>query len=177
MQTFDWLSIVLTALLVIAFIGGLRRGFFRQIAAIAGIASGFILASKYYAQAGQWLSSYIGQLNEQILYVLGFIAIFLVVVIVVEIIGFLITKLFSLPGLNVINAISGGVVGLALGAFFYGIVLSLLLALNIPALSSAIEGSIVPYYLVAGVTWAYDKLGFAIPDLENALPIFKGFQI
>lgn len=177
MQTFDWLSIVLTALLVIALLGGLRRGFFRQIAAIAGIASGFILASKYYAEAGQWLSGYLGQLNEQLLYVLGFVLIFLFMVLAVELAGFLVTKVFSLPGLNVINALAGGVVGLALGAFFYGVVLSLLLALDIPALSSAIEGSLVPYYLVAGVTWAYDKLGFALPELKNAMPIFKGLQL
>ncbi|HPU95767.1 MAG TPA: hypothetical protein PK488_02720, partial [Bacillota bacterium] len=82
-----------------------------------------------------------------------------------------------LPGLNVINGLAGAVIGLALGSFFYGIVLSLLLALNIQVVSSAIEGSIVPYYLVVGITWVYDKLGFAIPQLENAIPIFKGFQI
>ena len=40
MQSFDWLSIVFTALLVISLLSGLRRGFFKQIADIAGILLG-----------------------------------------------------------------------------------------------------------------------------------------
>ncbi len=177
MQSFDWLSIVLTALLVISLLSGLRRGFFRQIADIAGLVVGFIVASKIYAQAGQWISGYFAQLNEQVACVIGFVMVFAAVFLVIEIIGLILTKAFSLPGLNVINGLAGAVIGLALGAFFYGIALSLLLALNITVVSSAIEGSVVPYYLVTGMTWIYDKLGFAIPQLENAIPIFKGFQI
>lgn len=177
MLSFDWLSIVLTAFLVISLLSGLRKGFFRQIASIAGIAVGFILASKLYAQAGQWLGGYFGQLGIQVLYVLGFVMVFAAVIIAAAIIGFIMTKVFSLPGLNVINALAGAIVGLALGAFVFGIVLSLLLALGIPSVSGAIEKSIVPYYLISTVTWAYDMLGFSVPKLGDAIPIFKGFML
>lgn len=176
MQSFDWLSIVMTAFLVISLLSGLRRGFFRQIADIAGIVLGFLLASKFYVQAGQWLSGFIGQLNEQVLYVIGFIAVFAVTLFVMEIAGFILSKVFALPGLNIINGLAGAVIGLVMGAAFFGIVLSLVMALEYPAVNSAIEASIVPHFLVTGISWAYEKIGFAIPQLDNAIPLFKGFK-
>ena len=175
MQSFDWLSIVFTALLVISLLSGLRRGFFKQIADIAGILLGFLLASRLYVQAGEWLSQFTGQLNEKLLYILGFVLVFALTVLVMEVIGFILSKVFSLPGLNIINGLAGAVMGLFTGAVFFGIILSLLLALDIPALSSAIEGSLVPYYLVNWISWAYSALGYTLPDLTDAVPLFKGF--
>ena len=104
-----------------------------------------------------------------------FLIVFALTVLVMEVIGFILSKVFSLPGLNIINGLAGAVIGLFIGAVFFGIILSLLLALDIPALSSAIEGSLVPYYLVNWVSWAYSALGYTLPDLKEAIPLFKGF--
>jgi uncharacterized membrane protein required for colicin V production len=136
---------------------------------------GFLLASKFYVQAGQWFAGKIGQLNEQVLYIIGFVAIFAVTLLIIEIAGFILSKVFSLPGLNIINGLAGAVIGLVIGALFFGIILSLVMALEYPAVNSAIEDSIVPHYLVSCISWAYDKIGYSIPQLENAIPLFKGF--
>jgi membrane protein required for colicin V production len=111
----NWLDIVIIVLLVSAAIGGMVAGLIRTIFSLVGLIVGIILAGHYYVP----VSAYLGFIpTEKGPSIVAFIIIFLAVMIVATLLGFLLTKLISAILLGWLNRLGGAILGLLLGSIF-----------------------------------------------------------
>lgn len=167
----DWLSGVILLLLAIDFIVGFRRGLIRQVFDLLGIVLALLAAIKLGPSvAGSFVAPLIPAASDQALSVLGFVVVFLAVLAVMEVASHGIGLIAKVPGLSVINGLGGALFRVARGAILISIVLSLIVALEIPAADELVRDSAIAQTLqpVAGIFWSelkdYIPGGLGIPD-------------
>ncbi len=90
MNILDYIIIGLITFLVIK---GIFRGFFREISSLAGIIFGLLLANHYHPQMAEALKPYL-PLGKSLL-VLSFIAIFLLIIVLSNLLGSLLHYIFK----------------------------------------------------------------------------------
>ena len=87
------LDIIIVGLIAFFLIKGIFRGFFREIASLAGIISGLVIGNHYHLQVANYLKAYIPL--EKPLPLIGFIILFIAAVIGFHLFGLLIHGLFK----------------------------------------------------------------------------------
>jgi membrane protein required for colicin V production len=92
---YNWLDIVLIVILFITCILGLIKGFVRQLIGIIAVIAGLILAIKYYSYVSILIFDIIR--NRVVSNFLGFLSIFLVVLLLGGLLAFLLSKLMKGP--------------------------------------------------------------------------------
>lgn len=116
---FNWVDLVLLAILAFTVLFGILRGFLRQVIGILAVIVGLILAVNYYPFAsdffGQWID------NQTITHFIGFIVIFIVVLCLGGILSFMFSKVIKGP-LKAVNNILGGGLGLLKGILICGVI-------------------------------------------------------
>lgn len=112
-----WLDIVLAVIILITAVIGLIKGLIRVVVGIAAAVGGFLLAAYHYRKAAALLSGLIK--DETAAKFLGFLLIFVVVVVMGAIIALLLTKLMKGP-LQVVNHFFGGLIGVVEGVLIGG---------------------------------------------------------
>ena len=120
MQTID---IIISVLLVIGLISGLRDGLVKQVAGLAGLIGGLLLGRAFYVPVGEWLGTTFG-ISAEAAHITAFILILVVVPLLFSLVGWLVSKILSAICLGWINRILGGVVGVLKFALFAGIVIT-----------------------------------------------------
>lgn len=120
MQTID---IIITVLLVIGFIGGLRDGAVKQIAGLAGLVGGLLLGRAFYLPVGEWLVATFN-LSAEVAFVAAFIVILIIVPLLFSVAGWLVSKFLSIICLGWVNRLLGGLVGAFKCTLFTGIVIT-----------------------------------------------------
>jgi membrane protein required for colicin V production len=136
----NWLDIVLLVLLAVTVVIGLIKGFLRQIVGIAAVVAGLVLAGVYYRGAAGALKTFIR--NELVANFLGFVLIFLAVLVLGSLVGYLLTKAMKGP-LAFVNRLFGGVLGLVKGILICGVFVFALLAFKV-AERDLLESSLAP---------------------------------
>lgn len=119
------LDIILIIPLIFALYKGFQKGFFFQLGGIVGIAIGVWLAFRMSDQVGTWLG-----LDPQISYYVAFILIVLLVLILMGIISFFLSKIFNFVGLGFLNKLGGVIVSLLKTTLILGILLMAFNRLN-----------------------------------------------
>jgi membrane protein required for colicin V production len=120
MQTID---IIISVLLVIGLISGLRDGLVKQVAGLAGLIGGLLLGRAFYMPVGEWLGTTFG-ISADAAHITAFILILIVVPLLFSLVGWLVSKILSAICLGWINRILGGLVGVLKFALFAGIVIT-----------------------------------------------------
>ena len=120
MQTID---IIISALLLIGLISGLRDGLVKQIASLAGVIGGLLLGRSFYMPVGEWLIDVLG-FSSEAAYVTAFILILIVVPLLFSLVGWLVSKLLSAICLGWINRLLGGLVGVLKFALLAGVIIT-----------------------------------------------------
>ncbi len=120
MQTID---IIISVLLVIGLISGLRDGLVKQVAGLAGLIGGLLLGRAFYMPVGEWLGTTFG-ISADASHITAFILILIVVPLLFSLVGWLVSKILSAICLGWINRILGGLVGVLKFALFAGIVIT-----------------------------------------------------
>ena len=120
MQTID---IIISALLLIGLISGLRDGLVKQIASLAGVIGGLLLGRAFYMPVGEWLIDVLG-FSSEAAYVTAFILILIVVPLLFSLVGWLVSKLLSAICLGWINRLLGGLVGVLKFALLAGVIIT-----------------------------------------------------
>lgn len=87
------LDFIILGLLAFFLIKGIFRGFFREIASLAGIIVGLLIGNHYHPQMATYLQAYIPL--EKALPLISFIIVFILVVIGFHLFGFLLHSLFK----------------------------------------------------------------------------------
>ncbi len=150
----NWLDITVLVILAVFFIIGLLRGFVRQVFSILAIGGGLIVSVMFFDLLGSLLVEKQFIQNNSIANVIGFILILIFTYIIIQLLGWIITKLIGTLQLNWVDRLGGGI----LGAFF---------------------GIIVGVILIAGLTFFYGegdptfKNSGATPYLKTAYLLIK----
>jgi len=87
------LDIIISGLIAFFLIKGIFRGFFREIASLAGIIVGLVIGNHYHPQMATYLRAYIPL--EKALPLISFIIVFILVVIGFHLLGFLLHSIFK----------------------------------------------------------------------------------
>jgi len=117
----NWLDIVIIVVLAISVFNGLRTGLIKMAFTVAGIITGIVLA-------GRFADDFAGVLTfipDNWAKIAAFAIILVAVMVVAWILGTVLSKLISLVLLGWVNRIAGAVLGLFVGAFFMGAILSI----------------------------------------------------
>lgn len=111
------IDLIVCLVLALAVWSGWRQGFIVQICSLAAIVAGIWLASRFGQELGTWL-----RLDDEVAGIGGFIAVFVVTILLVAIAGRAIRKLFHFAGFGMADI----VLGIAVSAVKYLLVLSVL---------------------------------------------------
>ncbi len=124
----NWLDFVFLAIILVTTILGIVKGLIRQVIGLVAVVIGLILAALYYHALGAVFQTFMH--NELLANFLGFVVIFVCVLIVGAILGRLLTKAMVGP-LALINRAFGGVFGLVKAVLICGILVFAMTAFQI----------------------------------------------
>jgi membrane protein required for colicin V production len=118
----NWLDIVIIVSLVGGLIGGLISGLIRSLLSLAGLVLGIYLAGRYYPAVADHLTFIHSQSGAHIA---AFALIFLAVILLFAILGFILRHLASAITLGWLDRLLGGILGVLIAGVVWGALLSL----------------------------------------------------
>jgi len=124
------LDTILLICFIPAIVTGINKGFFLQLASLAGLFVGLWLAYRYYLPVSDFLGSRFGGDQPILLHVCGFLIVFLGTILAATIIGKLATGLFKLVSLGWLNRLSGVVFAILKTALVLAIAIYLFDSVN-----------------------------------------------
>ena len=133
----NWLDYVILAIIVVTAIIGIFKGFVRQVIGLAAVIAGLVLAVVYYQQTAGVFMRFVK--NQLVSNFLGFLLIFVVVLIAGAILGHLFTKAMVGP-LAFANRLFGAVFGIIKAVLICGILVFALVSFEVakPALETSV---------------------------------------
>ena len=140
------LDIVIVVILGFCLIRGIFRGLIKELSSIVGVLGGFYGAFTYYPQVAQLLSRWVS--SPAYRNILGFLAIFCGVLLIVGIIGVVIKYLLRVASLGWADRISGAVFGL-LKAVLIASVLLVSLTAFLPRRAPLVANSVLAPHITA----------------------------
>ena len=152
MNNFDWLDIVIIAIMLFSILGSVRKGFSREVIGLAAALAGLALGLWFYKTAGAWLESYVSSIS--VAYFLGFLTVFILVVIVGALFGWVVSRFLRTTGLSWIDRAMGAAFGVARGVLL-SVALVLILTAFAPGSnaaappSSIVHSRLAPYVIGA----------------------------
>ncbi|MCJ7586422.1 MAG: CvpA family protein [Candidatus Aminicenantes bacterium] len=114
----NWLDIVLIVVLIATVLSGVIKGFIRSLVGIAAAVGGLILASQYFKTFARVAQAVIS--SPLWANLIGFLSVFLVVLLLGWGLGFLLSKLMKGP-LHFMDHVLGGFFGFVKGVLICGI--------------------------------------------------------
>ena len=158
----NWLDIVIIVVIAISVFNGLRTGLIKMLFSVAGIIVGIILAGRFADDFAGVLTFIPDDWSK----IAAFAIILIAVMVVAWILGTVLSKLISLVLLGWVNRIAGAVLGLFVGAFFMGAILSIWV--NYLGPGDAVAGSALANFLL-------DKFPIALGLLPSEFDPVRNF--
>jgi len=133
----NWLDVVLLVILVLTAIVGIFKGLIKQVIGLVAVIAGLVLASLYYEGAAGIFEAFID--NVLLSNFLGFLLIFVAVLVAGAILGHLATKAMKGP-LALANRLFGAFFGAVKGVLICGILVYALFSFQVakPALETSV---------------------------------------
>ncbi len=120
----NWVDIIIVIILAVGLGKGLANGFVRGIFGIAALVLGIVIAAANYEEVVNTLFSRL-QIGADARAILGFLLVFVVVLILVSVVGRIIAKALKLVSLGWMDRLAGSVLGLLMASLFTGVLLLL----------------------------------------------------
>jgi membrane protein required for colicin V production len=132
-----WLDIILLTIMILTAIVGIFKGFVKQVIGLIAVVAGLILACVYYEQTAGIFERFVK--NRLLSNFLGFLLLFVVVLIAGAILGHLFTKVMKGP-LALANRLFGAIFGFVKAVLICGIIVFALVSFEIakPALETSV---------------------------------------
>jgi membrane protein required for colicin V production len=112
----NWLDFVLALILLACFVGGVRRGFSRQVIGLVSGLLALILGIWLYGTAGSFLKPYVS--SPTLANAGGFALVFCGVLLLGEAVSYIVGKFLSVTGLSIVDHTLGGGLGLLRGLIY-----------------------------------------------------------
>ena len=135
-----WLDLALGAGLVVIAVNAARRGFVREVATLAGLAAGVLLASRAATPLADLLAGHVGRppLADE----LAYLGVVVLVVVGANAVAGALRPAVNVPGLPMADQVGGLALGLAEGAAVLGLLLLLATRFGLVAPGThALDGS------------------------------------
>lgn len=143
------LDAVIIITIVIFLARGIWIGFVRQIASIAALIIGFVVAGRFYGESANFVIPFIN--NQQAGFFIAYIFLFVLAFAAVILLGHIFKKLMSISLLGWFDRSLGGLLGLAKGSFVSCLIF-MGLSLFISGTSPIFRQSFFYHYLESGST-------------------------
>ncbi len=124
----NWLDLALLAIVVVTAIVGVFKGFVKQVIGLVAVIAGLILAVVYYEQAGAALGGLIR--NRLVADFLGFLLVFVLVLVAGGLLGHLLTKAMIGP-LALVNRLFGALFGVIKAVLICGVLVFALVSFEV----------------------------------------------
>lgn len=114
MENFAWFDVFVIGLTVILGLKGLVSGLFKEVFGLLGIVGGVLVASRYAKEAAKIIDTNLYQIqNESLAIFAGFLLLLIVVWVICLVLGNILSKMFSMSGLGIIDRLGGFLFGSA----------------------------------------------------------------
>jgi membrane protein required for colicin V production len=167
------IDVVFLVLLLIAFVKGLRKGFIIAVFSLVGFILGLAVAVKLSAVAAGYIGRTVN-VSERWLPLIAFFAVFIAVVILVQLGARALQGALELAMLGTLNRMLGVVFYILLYTFIYSIVLFYLTQSNFIKPDGAAASVTYPYIEPLGPK-VMDVLGAVLPFFKNMFAQLKDF--
>jgi len=150
----NWLDAVLLFILTLSVILGFRKGLSRQIVGLVSVVAAIVIGLWTYGLAGGWISHYIS--SKRAANFVGFGLVFIGVMLLGSLIGYVIHKFLKLTGLSFFDRVLGAGFGVLRGTL---IAVALILAMMAFAAEgkppeSVVHSRVAPYAVGAARVFA-----------------------
>lgn len=169
------ISLLIIILLILGFFVGLKRGFILQIFHLTGFIVAFILAALYYKDLALKLELWIPYpkltdhhfwskitessfLEGAFYHGIAFFAIFFVVKIIMQVVANMLDFVASLPVLNSVNNLLGGIVGFIETYFILFVTLFFVSLVQVDYIQNLINGSGLANFIIDHTPYLSNKL-------------------
>ncbi len=159
----NWVDIIIVIVLAIGLGKGVANGFVRGIFGIAALVLGIVIAAANYQEVVNTLFSRL-QIGADARAILGFLLVFVVVLILVSVVGRIVTKALKLVSLGWMDRLAGGVLGLLMASLFTGVLLLLVGMAGLQANAGLARSVVAP--MVIRVT---DTVVVFAPDVAREM--------
>lgn len=146
MGTWNWLDWTLAAIAVASVVTAVIKGFIRELISLAAVVVGLVVAALGYTRAAIWFEDLTK--SHEIALGLGFLVLFLAVLVVGALVSHLVRKLIKAAGVEWFDRFLGGVFGLVRGVLVDAVLLLALVAFAIKP--GAVQQSTLAPYVTAG---------------------------
>lgn len=151
------LDYVLLILLVGSLAASIARGFTREIIGLVALAAGSVLGLWFHGAVGALIAPYIGQ--PELADLVGFGIVFFGVLAAGGAIGHLLSKLWKVTGLSLVDRLAGGMFGLVKGALMGAVIIFVTVAFSPTGPPGFVkESKVAPYVL-----WSANALAAIAP--------------
>ena len=142
----SWLDLVLAGVMIVSTAAGFMKGFFRLGIGLAAAFLAFLLASWFYADAGEWAIPYTS--SRGVANFVGYVLVFFGVMIAGALLGRLLAHFFKWIGLSWLDRTGGGALGVLRGALIC-VVIVLMITAFLPGEPppAILHSRIAPYVL------------------------------
>lgn len=142
----NWIDWLLVIFLLISIANGFQEGMVRITIGLIALVAGFILASWFGGLAAAPLMAWVH--SEPVASILGYLLVFVGVIILGALIAAVIVRMLKLIGLSWVDRILGGVLGIVRGFVVLAVVTMIVTALAPKWLPTAVNSSrFAPYVL------------------------------
>lgn len=163
----NWLDIIILAVAGIAALMGLRIGLVRTVASVVGIAVAIVLAGQFFNEVAPVFDGLLDSENGA--NVLGFLLIFVVVLVISAIVGSTMRKVVNLMMLGWIDQGGGLVLGVLLSFALLSALLSVVDSFPVFGLDATISESVFGSFLVEDFDVVLKSLKLLPDDLTEKL--------
>ncbi len=144
----NWLDIVLGIVLAGSTAAGIATGLARSVIGIVSAILAVILATWFYGTAGSMFAEYVS--SKAVSNFLGFVLVFLLVLVAGALLGRLLAMLFKWVGIGWLDRTLGGCFGLVRGLLVSTVIVMILMAFSLAQPPRAVAGStLAPYVMDA----------------------------
>lgn len=137
------LDIIFIVIILLSMFLGILKGFIKELFSLVFLIIAAVLSFLYYSEIGGFLLKYIK--NKNISKFVGFVLIFVIVLIVGSLVTFFLKKIFVLGPLKSIDKILGGVFGLIRGILISCVIVFGLIASKVDG-KLCIDSKLFPFF-------------------------------
>ncbi len=121
----NYLDVIFIIIILFFTFNALRKGLVRVVGGVLGIFVGIYVAGLFYLQFSEWLQGVVQMLNSSESNIVSFILVFIAANRIFALVILLLDKIVSVPIINSINKILGGLLGFLQGALIITLIITI----------------------------------------------------